>query len=109
MNKKLGANTADATFLKIKRVSKIRLGGISTAIAYYQKEIFHLERREIKFRKPVLPSVITVKQIPLMTGPKSITGNISNPVIFGIGRPLNSLDATKQKAPVQESKNVKIK
>jgi hypothetical protein len=60
-------------------------------------------------RKPCFPPVINVKIILAETGPKSITGNIRIPSNLVINMPLNNLEATTRKAPVQEIRNVTIK
>lgn len=107
--KKFGLNTGDTNVRRIKRVIKIKQGGITKTMAYHLNGAFHSPICENKFLMPVFFSASWVKAKLAATGPISINGNMRIPSILGIACPLNSFDETKIKAPSHDMAKVPIK
>jgi hypothetical protein len=64
---------------------------------------------ETKTRRPLFPSTILVNTMPARLGPRSMTGNIRMPLIWGRGWWRKRCGAATASAPVQEITKVSAK
>jgi len=96
-----GAKTGETNVFKQRRTPSITPGGMSSA-AYHCAGNRTRNIREKRSRKPLFPSTTLARTMPATLGPRSMTGNISKPAIFGTASPRKSFGAATASAPIQE-------
>jgi hypothetical protein len=96
-----GANTAETNVFMYSRTAAMRHGGMSKGKNHRAREGKECIRAK-RALKPALPPTSRVEISPAVLGPRSITGNMTIPLSFGIGSCLNRWGATTSTAPNHE-------